>query len=267
MSEYPLTSEQVGFYRENGFLQILDILTPAEVEEARKHLAEAMARPLSGGLDRTGNSEYDRVFLQKVNLWRDDAGIRDLVFHPRLAEVARQLAGVPAIRLWHDHALIKPHLDSKPSPWHQDLPYWPMEGPQAPSCLSCWLALDDVDETNGCMSFVPRSHTWGKLEPINLINPQDIFSLVPEPDGKELTPIPQPMRAGSCTFHNGLTFHSAPPNRGTAPRRAMIIIYQPDGVIYSGRRHPVTDPLGLAPGSRLDGELFPVLASGSINSR
>lgn len=260
MDPYPLTDEQIAFYRENGYVQLNDVLTPDEVEAARASLAEAMDMSLSGGIDRTGaRSDYDRVFRQKVNLWRDHAGMAAVAQHPRLAEIARRLAGAPAIRLWHDHALIKPNVESKASPWHQDLPYWPMDRTGA---LSCWLALDDVNEVNGCMSFVPKSHTWGKLEPINLVQPQDIFSLVPEPEGKDFTPVRVPLRAGSCTFHNGLTFHYAPPNRGNAPRRAFIIIYMPDGVEYTGKRHPVTDPANLEPGARLEGELFPVLAQG-----
>jgi ectoine hydroxylase-related dioxygenase (phytanoyl-CoA dioxygenase family) len=157
MSEFRLPDAQVRYYQENGFIQFNDVLTPAEVEQARASLAEAMQMRLQGGIDRTGNPEYDRIFLQKVNLWRDHPGMRAVVFHPRLAEIARQLAGVPRLRLWHDHALIKLPSDSKPSHWHQDLPYWPMNEPGA---LSCWLALDDVDERNGCMHFVPRSHTW-----------------------------------------------------------------------------------------------------------
>ena len=259
MNEYPISDEQVRFYQENGYIQLHDVLTPQEVEEARAHLAEAMSIQLAGALDRTGRSEYDRVFLQKVNLWRDHEGIRGLVFHPRLAGIARRLAGAARIRLWHDHALIKPNTDSKASPWHQDLPYWPMNETCA---LSCWLALDDVNETNGCMRFVPQSHRWGKLEPINLVNPQDIFSLVPEPEEKDFTPVSMPMGAGSCTFHNGLTFHSAPPNRGSAPRRALIIIYMADGVTFSGKPHCVTEDLGLAPGAPLAGERFPVLSAG-----
>jgi len=257
MEQYPISDEQVRFYQENGYIQLPDVLLPHEVAAAQEHLGDALGMKLSHGIDRSGRSEYDRIFLQKVNLWRDHAGVREVVTHPRLAEIARRLAGVPRLRLWHDHALIKPHVDSKPSPWHQDLPYWPMREPGA---LSCWLALDDVDEVNGCMRFVPKSHTWGRHEPINLANPQDLFARVPEPEEKDFTPVSMPMRAGSCTFHNGLTFHYAPANRGTAPRRALIIIYMPDGTTFSGRPHCVTDDLKLAVGQPIDGDRFPVLA-------
>ena len=83
----------------------------------------------------------------------------------------------------------------------------------------------------------PRLHTFGRLEPIRLVNPQDLFSLVPDEAraGREIKGVFQPMPAGSCTFHNGLTFHYAGPNTTDRPRRAMITIYMPDGVAWDAR--------------------------------
>src|SRR5437773_1727508 len=111
-----------------------------------------MQKPADKSADMSGNADISKVFLQKVNLWRDHEGMRQYVFGGRMAEVARRLSGSPRVRLWHDHALIKRPRDSKPSPWHQDLPYWPMN---EPGTLSCWMALDDVDRDNGCMEFIP----------------------------------------------------------------------------------------------------------------
>jgi hypothetical protein len=64
------------------------------------------------------------------------------------------------------------------------------------------------------------------------------------------------------TFHNGLTFHYANANTTDAPRRALAIIYMPDGVTYNGHAHVVTDGLGLTVGRPLAGEFFPVLSEG-----
>jgi len=131
-----------------------------------------------------------------------------------------------------------------------------------PGALSCWMALDDVDERNGCMQFVPKSHTWGMLEPINLIHAQSIFDLVPDRERKDFTPAVMRMPAGSCTFHNGLTFHYASANCTDRPRRAIITIYMPDGITFSGKGHVVTDGLGLEAGKPIAGHMFPVLAEG-----
>lgn len=258
MSHYPLTEEQIEFYQQNGYAQLLDVLTAEELENVRQAVDEAMTKRLEKAFDRVGhNPEYDKVFHQKVNLWREHEGIKRFTFSPKLAEIARRLARAQRIRLWHDHALVKMPGDSKPSPWHQDLPYWPMNEAGA---LSCWMALDDVDEHNGCMAFIPGSHRVGRLDPINLVNPQDIFGFEASGPLKDAQPAVMKMKAGSCTFHNGLTFHYAFPNATDRPRRAMIVIYMPDGTTYSGKRHICTDGLNLEVGKPLTGELFPLLA-------
>lgn len=254
-----LTDEQVRFYQENGYIQLLNVLDADELEEVRAALEDANRMTLDARHHTSAaNAEYEKVFVQKVNLWTVHEGMRKYVLRRDIAEAARRLAGVERIRLWHDHALIKMPGDSKESPWHQDFPYWPMN---EPGPLSCWMALDDVDENNGCMMFVPKSHSWGKFEPIRLVDAQYLFGLVPEPETKDFTPVVMRMPAGSCTFHNGLTFHYAGPNRTDRPRRAIITIYMPDGTTYNGNPHVVTDGQRLEPGKPLAGDLFPVLAS------
>jgi ectoine hydroxylase-related dioxygenase (phytanoyl-CoA dioxygenase family) len=249
--------EHIRAYREQGFVQVDEVLSPEELEELRSEIDRIYATDRGGIHTSRGQTAYARVLDQRVNIWRDNAVVRRFVLHPRLAEMARRLAGARAVRLWHDHALLKQPGDSKPTPWHQDLPYWPMREPGA---LSVWIALDDVDERNGAMAFVPGSHRVGVLPGINLVDPEDIFAMVPAGALAGVRPVTVRLRAGSCTFHDGRTFHYAYANRTSRPRRAMVIIYMPDGTTYSGKRHIVTDGLGLREGEPLAGELFPVLA-------
>ena len=45
----------------------------------------------------------------------------------RLAEAGRLLSGSRHVRIYHDHALVKPGGErSRETNWHQDAPYWPM---------------------------------------------------------------------------------------------------------------------------------------------
>lgn len=259
--EVPITEGQIRFYQENGYVQLLDVLTADERAQARAALDHVLAVKLDPQHDLSGRGENDKVFVQKINLWQVDAGMRDYVFNAKLAEIARRLAGITRLRLWHDQALVKMPGDSKPSMWHQDLPFWPMMDEGA---LTCWMAIDDVSEANGCMAFIPGSHRFGSLRPIQLFDPQpeDIFAQLPDEirAGKDLTPVFQPMAAGSCTFHHGLTFHYAGANTTDRSRLAISTIYMPDGVRYNGRSHPVTDDLHLQPGDVLAGDRFPLLA-------
>jgi len=251
-----VSEEQVAFYRENGFLELDGVLRPEEVAVLAGRIDEIYAKDQGGIHTSSANSAYAKVLDQRVNLWRDDEVMRGFVFDPRLAEVARRLCGAAAVRLWHDQALLKQPGDSRPTPWHQDLPYWPM---QQPGALSLWMALDDVDERNGAMSFVPGSQRVGALQGINLVDPQDLFAMVPKGELAGTRPVTARMRAGSCTFHHGLTFHYAAANTTERPRRAMVIIYMPDGTTFNGRGHICTSDLALEVGQPIAGDRFPIL--------
>ncbi|OAS13473.1 phytanoyl-CoA dioxygenase family protein [Paenibacillus oryzisoli] len=255
-----LTAEQCAFYQENGFVQVDNVLNEQELIELRQYMEEVMIED-SGALslqtDKKGGSYY-RVLNQRVNVWRDHGGMHKYSFNPRFAQMALELTGASGIRLFHDHALWKMPGDSKPTPWHQDYPYWPMTEQGA---MSIWIALDDVDESNGCMMFVPKSQNAGKLNHIDLANPQDLFEFVKGTDYENAKPVKVPLKAGSCTFHNGLTFHYAHSNVTDKPRRALAIIYMPDGTTFSGKKHAITMDLNVQENQPLAGRMFPLLAS------
>ena len=252
-----VTDAQVAFYQENGFVQVNNVLTPLELAAMQEEIDRIYTRGEGGIHTHVAGSPYSKVLDQRVNIWRDNPVVRAYVTTPRFAEMARRLAGVSGVRLWHDQALLKQPGDSRPTPWHQDLPYWPMNEAGA---LSMWMALDDVDERNGAMSFIPGSQRVGALPGINLVDPQDIFAAVPKGELAGTTPVTATLRAGSCTFHDGLCFHYASANTTDRPRRAMVVIYMPDGTTFNGRGHIVTKELGLRVGAPLQGELFPLLA-------
>lgn len=247
------------FYNENGFVQVDNVLTAEEVSELTQYLTEAMSSEedhRATTISQKGSSYY-RVLNQKVNVWRDHLGVARYSAHKKLAQLALELSGASGIRLFHDHGLWKMPNDSKETPWHQDFPYWPMNESGA---LSVWIPLDDVDEDNGCMMFVPGSHKVGKLNPIDLADPQDIYEYVKGTDVANARPVKVPLKAGSCTFHNGLTFHYAHANKTDKPRRVLAIIYMPDGTTFNGKAHLVTDGHSIEKDSPIIGGSFPLLA-------
>jgi ectoine hydroxylase-related dioxygenase (phytanoyl-CoA dioxygenase family) len=93
---------------------------------------------------------------------------------------------------------------------------------------------------------------------VNLADPQDLYAVAPQTKG--LKPVTCELKAGSCTVHNGMTFHYAGPNRSDGMREAIAIIYMPDGTTYHPAPHPVTDSLGLKAGQKLNSELFPLVS-------
>ncbi|MCC6416387.1 MAG: phytanoyl-CoA dioxygenase family protein [Opitutaceae bacterium] len=256
-SDYPLTTEQIATYQRDGFIHLPDILSSAELAAMREAVTSAVREDSVNDDPNRVKSSYEQIFIQKVNLWARHQNVRPHVLSKRFGNIAAKLMGTRA-RIWHDQALFKePHTGAK-TPWHQDTPYWPHEPKRLQTTI--WIALRDATIQNGCMSFLPGTHQLLDIEPVNLANPQDLYDVAPQTRG--LKPVTIELKAGSCTFHNGMTFHYAGPNRSDGMREAFAIIYMPDGTTYNGVGHVVTDQVKdtLKVGGALDTSLFPIVS-------
>lgn len=262
---YPLAPEQITEYREQGFLKLGNVFTGAALDALRE--AVEVALEAEKGLDLLGRplpkqpaesdaskDGYGSIFVQRVNLWQRHPAVREFVLSPRLATLAADLMGEP-VRVWHDQALFKEAKTGANTPWHQDAPYWPHADKSKQ--LSIWIALRDATKVNGCMSFIPGSQKLGPKEPVRLeSNAQQLHDIAPETRG--IKPVTVELPAGSATFHHGLTFHYAGPNRSDETREAFVVIYMPVATSYDGAGHCLTDPMELAPGSSFGDADFPV---------
>ena len=156
--------------------------------------------------------------------------MRPLMINTALGKMAAELAGVDGIRIWHDQALIKEPW-ANATAWHKDCPYWSFHSPNS---LTVWIALEDATLQNGCLYFLPGTHRDGAYRNANLtVNMDAIFDAYPE--YREFPSVGVPLRAGSCTFHNGLTIHGAGANMTPGWRRAMTCAFMPDGATFNGQ--------------------------------
>ena len=229
-----LTSAQVEFYQDNGFLVIENFLDPGELADWRQTTDEAVAQRLASadaGLTNQSDpsSYYARIFTQCLKLADSHPGMRELMLDPRLGKLAATLAGVEGIRIWHDQALFKPPFGN-PTAWHLDNPYWSFSSPQS---ISIWVALDDATLSNGCLYYLPGTQKAGEKKNVGIgKNIAELFTVYPE--WREIEPVACPCPAGSAVFHNGLTGHGAGANMTNKPRRAMTCAYMPDGSVFNG---------------------------------
>ena len=241
-----LTPEEIDRYRTDGFLVKEDFLSPDELAFWRQALEEAVAKrngnkmpdrkEVYGKGDNTDKAYFDNVFDQLLNLWQDNDKIREIMLDKRLGKMAAQLAGADGIRIWHDQALIKKPW-ANPTSWHLDTPYWSFSDRRA---LSIWVALDDATYENGCLFFIPGSYQRTTFENPGIgKNMGAIFTTYPE--FKTSRSVAAPMKAGSCSFHNGLTIHGAHANMTSGYRRAMTCAYMPDGSTFNGIQNVLSD--------------------------
>lgn len=170
-------------------------------------------------------STYDRAFLQMFNLWRRDALFERFTLAHRFARAAADLMGVPAVRLYHDQALLK-QAGGGHTPWHQDQRYWPLDGART---VTMWMALDDCTPAMGTMRFASGSHALGDLGPLPISDKSE--AVLAELIAREglRTSDAVPMAAGDASFHDGWVVHGGGPNTTDQPRPAMTIIYVEDG--------------------------------------
>lgn len=226
-----ITADQIGFYRDNGFLVLENFLTPTELAHWRMTTDEAVAQRLAGTKPSEA-SYYSQVFTQCLKLADTHAGMRELMFDPRLGKLAATLAGVDGIRIWHDQALFKPPYGN-PTAWHLDNPYWSFSSADS---ISIWVALDDATLSNGCLHYVPGTHKSARFQTVDIgQNMAGLFEVYP--DWRSIDPVACPCPAGSAVFHNGLTAHGAGANMTNKPRRAMTCAYMPDGSTFNGTRN------------------------------
>lgn len=263
----PVTPSEVAFYRENGYIQYPSFFSAEEIAP----LSAAIDHAVAAGRDRILGVEgggrhgeaYERVFNQMLNLWTDYPDARAVTFNRRLSDTARRLSGSGHVRLYHDHAMVKPAGQaSRQTQWHQDAPFWPMD---SLGSLAAWIAVDDVTMENGCMQFVPGSHRFGKLADINPyhleVEGESILDRMGAMGHTLAEPVAMEMEAGGVTFHHSCTFHRAGPNLSDHPRRAFSIIYVPEWVRFTGEWNAGSTPAEeLEVGSEWDHPNHPILS-------
>jgi phytanoyl-CoA hydroxylase len=246
--KYQLSSHQVDSYRDNGFLVIDNFLSPDELNHWSKSVNTAVAEragiKIPGKDIKTGEADginedadyYSKVFDQLLNLWQTNDAMKELMIDERIGKMAAQLSGSDGIRIWHDQALIKRPW-ANPTAWHLDTPFWSFSDRRA---ISIWVALDDATLENGCLYFIPGSQKITTFSKINIgRNMDSVFDIYPQL--RSMRSVAAPMKAGSCSFHNGLTVHGANANMTSGFRRAMTCAYMPDGNTFNGEPNILPD--------------------------
>src|SRR5207248_4017516 len=126
--------------------------------------------------------------------------------------VTRLLPGEPAPAFSFDMLISKPAGMLEETPWHQDWAYskMPFAEPGSPVSIrsaTVWVPLDDVDEENGCMQFVPGAHRTLRRHFIASGDPDYEGRLLATDDFEADEVAVCPVPAGGCTVHTEGTLH------------------------------------------------------------
>ena len=155
MIRHVVTPERIESYRADGA-----VLLPGLVS---KHWLGVLRHGIERNLQFRGHNaavrvsdNQGRMFFEDAGVWRHNPEYADFLFNSDMPRVAAALTGNKRLRVFFDNVFIKDPVINAPTPWHQDLPYTPMDG----ELCSLWVALDDV-EAACSLELIAGSHHWG----------------------------------------------------------------------------------------------------------
>lgn len=248
---FETNAEQRARFWDQGHVEVGPLVSPKQVERLRRAFEE-QSRTWAAQID-TPLEDYLSVVSQWTNVWEHNRVFREQLFHERAATIAAELIGCERVRVFHDHLIVKPPHGGSTIPWHRDLANWPVSEPRG---VSCWLALDDVTRESGAMRFMPGGHSEPVTPSIDFLNEAKAWG------EREKEAVSVPVAAGSAVFHHCLSWHSSPPNKTAAWRRAYITIYIDATCTFDPDRagwHPMSCRVSVPAGAVFNEDRFPTL--------
>ncbi|MGV6804852.1 MAG: phytanoyl-CoA dioxygenase family protein [Ruegeria sp.] len=257
-----VSQEMIKTYRNDGVVLVKGLFAD-HVEALRDGVARNMADPGPYASENKKEGETGRFFDDYCN-WSRIPEFQDVISSSPAATVAADLMESRSVQMFHDHVLVKEPGTSMATPWHQDGPYYFVEGRQT---ISFWSPLDPVK--NATLRCVAGSHLWEKeVLPTRWVSEDDFFPdegqyiSVPDPEAEGMRIVEFEMEPGDAVAFNFKTLHGARGNQSDRRRRAFSLRLIGDDARYverPGRTSPPFPGHDMKPGQRLRDDWFPVL--------
>jgi ectoine hydroxylase-related dioxygenase (phytanoyl-CoA dioxygenase family) len=233
-----VVARDVARMREDGFVVVDALLSPAEVAACRAALAPHLARELFG------RNPFEGLRTQRVYTLPALAPIfAAIVEHPRVLAICDAFLA-PNYLLTAAQAICI-HPGEAAQSVHYDDGFYPFPRPRPPISLATIIAIDDFTAENGATDVIAGSHRWGDDVPAGTISAGDfaqesrfghgvvgkensLMRSAPAPSAPSagdarLQPVVMP--AGSAIVFLGTLWHRGGANRSQAPRLALSTQY------------------------------------------
>ena len=205
-------------------------------------------------------------FFQDLVNWDRIPEFKDFIFKSKIGFYAAKLMKSKKSRFFHDHVLVKEPGSSIVTPWHQDKPYYCVDGKQS---VSFWIALDDISK-EGCLECIAGSHLSNILHKPKRFNGNDLYENdnskeVPDINSnrKDYKILSWDIKAGDAVAFDFRTLHGASKNINKNSRRrvfsARIVGDDAFFVDRQGKGSPPFENIKLKTGDKLTGREFPII--------
>lgn len=207
-------------YERDGAVCTRDLVSPALLARVTEALM-ANLTDLSPLGQVASRADDPGLFVEDFCNWQRFPAYVELA--RAVAPVAQALMGASTVRLHHDHLLVKEAATRQTTPWHQDQPYYDVEGDQL---VSMWLPIDAVPR-DSTLEFVAGTHRGPWLMPRTFMQheakwfPEGSLQEVPDVEAdRDAYPIlGWALQPGDAVFFHGLTLHAA---QGSVGRRRVL---------------------------------------------
>tara|TARA_B100001109_G_scaffold170744_1_gene139449 strand:- start:319 stop:1107 length:789 start_codon:yes stop_codon:yes gene_type:complete len=255
-----LSKKQIFDYQNNGVIIIKDVFKDW-IEPLRKGFQKVLDQPSKHGRENT--EEKNGRFFEDYCNWERIDEFKDCIFNSPGAKIIAEATNSKSVQIFHEHIFIKEPGTNKETPWHQDMPYYCVDGNDTGSF---WIPLDEVDKENN-LKLILGSNKWPKLiRPTKWSNNkswyEDDTSFMDLPSSKQYENdilIPE-LRLGDAVLFNFKTVHSSTGNNTSKARRAFSMRFIGDDVKYIDRGGPTSPPfdeINLKVGDTLREDWFP----------
>ncbi len=240
-----VSDELATTFAADGVVKIPGAVDPSLITEILAVADAELNDPGAWVTDTNPGATTNRLFTTRY-LWPTNDTIRRFALESGVAELAGRLMGASSARLYFDHLLIKEPQTANPTPWHQDIPYWPFLGKQI---CSIWVACSDATVDESSLEFVRGSHRWDAYyAPVAF--GESAREWVDDFDGEQCPDVEAArddfdivgfdVEAGDAIAFSSWIVHGAPGNAGSKRRVALSTRWLGDDSTWYP--HPGCDP-------------------------
>ena len=257
-----LSEEHIKSFQDDGVVLIKGLFADY-VELIQTGIDYNIQNPGRYAAENIKDGEGGRFFDDYCN-WNRISQFQEVIKNSKVAEVAAGLMKSKTVQVFHDHVLVKEPGTSKPTPWHQDSPYYFVEGSQT---VIFWSPVDAV--TDATLRCVAGSHKWSKpVLPTRWLNEDKFYKdtvkymPVPDPDAEGMKVLEWDMDPGDAVAFHYRILHGARGNETKKRRRAFSLRLVGDDARYVERPGPTSPPFpghNMKPGDRLREDWFPII--------
>jgi len=232
----------IADFARNGAVCARGVVPPGLLARVTEAIDANLAAP-SELAQVASSSDDPGLFVEDFCNWQRFPAYLELA--EATAPLAQALMSTTTVRLYHDHLLVKEAGTRQPTPWHQDQPYYDVEGRDV---ISMWLPVDAVPRES-TLEFVAGTHLGQWLMPRTFMQreskwfPEGSLAEVPaiDDDRDSFPIIGWALQPGDAVFFHALALHGS---RGSATRRRVISIrYLGDDAHRVDRRWRCSPPI------------------------